>query len=170
MGKISHLGVFGRENYHTSQKKKKVEVTFLSLANFHAYHAFSQAYPQVLWLLKTQSEMKLKNKIIRTKGEELSSYSFKPYLLFQVWDTKLWSMWTRKKEGKIYKWTIKKVLFSNQPSTSITCCFWNRTWKVTALILLIWLNLKFDKIPSNKLISMVLENKNRGKGKKNDSI
>lgn len=40
------------------------------------------------------------------------------------------------------------------------------TQKVTALIPLIWLNLTFDKIPSNKLISMVLEIKNRGKGEK----
>lgn len=162
-GWISHIWVFGKEITSTLLQKKKC------LRNlFNPLHIFKhQVYVQISGLLKSQSEMELKEKI----GQKVKRYapvlSNPILLLFQVWDTKPWSMLTRRrKQGNLQMEDNKACTPANQPSTSISCCFRNRTWKVTALIPLIWLKLTFDKILSNKLISMVQEIKNRGKEKK----
>lgn len=71
-----------------------------------------------------------------------------------------------KRRKEIYKWKITRFfLHPINPAHHYPVALETEHKKVTALIPLIWLNLRFDKIPSNKLISMVLANKNREEGK-----
>ena len=69
-------------------------------------------------------------------------------------------MLTRKKEGNLQMEDNIFFLHPINPAHQYPVALETEHKKVTALIPLIWLNLRFDKIPSSKLISMVLENKN----------
>lgn len=71
------MSIRQRNYYYTGKKKKKCLSDLFNPLKIFKH----RAYLQIPGLLKSQGEMEFKkNKIIRAKGEELSSYSFKPYL------------------------------------------------------------------------------------------
>lgn len=114
--------------------------------------------------------MELKTKESEQKVKRYLPLHSKPIsLLFHMWDAKVWSVLTSRKK-EIYKWKITRLLQQPiNPAHQYPVAL-ETAQKVPALIPLIWLKLTFDKIPSNKLISMALAMRNTRKEKKKMSV